>query len=183
MLLAAPLLIGCDMTQMDDFTLALLTNDEVLAVSQDPLGKQARRIAKDGSREVWARPLVDGTMAVGLFNRGTEPATVKVTWSQLKLAGPQPVRDLWQQRRGPVRRGLRGHRPAPRHGAGESGEGVGGHQRRTLRLGSEDARGIGPRHGAFRPDRTRPWRVFAAIPARHDFRFASDQRLGAAVEG
>ncbi|MGO8750697.1 MAG: NPCBM/NEW2 domain-containing protein [Thermoguttaceae bacterium] len=97
-LLAAPLLIGCDMTQMDAFTRALLTNDDVLAVSQDPLGKQARRIAKDGSREVWARPLVDGTIAVGLFNRGTEPATVKVTWSQLKLAGPQPVRDLWQQR-------------------------------------------------------------------------------------
>ena len=97
-LLAAPLLIGCDMTQMDAFTLALLTNDDVLAVNQDPLGKQAGRIAKDGSREVWARPLADGTIAVGLFNRGTEPVAVKVTWSDLKLEGPQPVRNLWQQR-------------------------------------------------------------------------------------
>src|SRR5262249_53597885 len=71
-LLAAPLLLGCDLTQLDDFTLGLLTNDEVLAIDQDPLGKQARRV-KEGRRagtEVWARPLADGTVAVGLFNRG-----------------------------------------------------------------------------------------------------------------
>jgi alpha-galactosidase len=79
---------------------ALLTNDEVLDVSQDPLGKPAGRIAQDGPREVWARPLADGTMAVGLFNRGMEPAAVKVKWSDLsqKLRGPQPVRDLWLHR-------------------------------------------------------------------------------------
>ena len=47
-LLSAPLLIGCDMTKLDDFTLSLLTNDEVLAVDQDPLGRQAARIAQDG---------------------------------------------------------------------------------------------------------------------------------------
>ncbi len=71
-LLAAPLLIGCDLTQMDDFTLGLLTNDEVLAVDQDPLGKQATRVKEDPAAgvEVWARPLADGTIAVGLFNRG-----------------------------------------------------------------------------------------------------------------
>src|SRR5205823_806195 len=71
-LVAAPLLIGCDLTQVDDFTLSLLSNDEVLAVNQDALGKQARKVggdAKSGT-EVWARPLADGTMAVGLFNRG-----------------------------------------------------------------------------------------------------------------
>jgi alpha-galactosidase len=97
-LLGAPLLIGCDMSQMDAFTVALLTNDEVLDVNQDPLGKPAGRIAQDGPREVWARPLADGAMAVGLFNRGTEPAAVKVKWSDLKLRGPQPVRDLWLHR-------------------------------------------------------------------------------------
>ncbi len=96
-LLSAPLLIGCDMSQIDKFTLALLTNDEVLDVNQDPLGRQAGRIARDGAREVWARPLSDGTMAVGLFNRGMEPETVKVNWSELKLNGPQTVRDLWLQ--------------------------------------------------------------------------------------
>ncbi len=71
-LLAAPLLIGCDMTKFDDFTLSLLTNDEVLAVDQDPLGKQATRVVDDPTAgiEIWARPLADGTMAVGLFNRG-----------------------------------------------------------------------------------------------------------------
>ena len=71
-LLASPMLIGCDMTQLDDFTLGLLTNDEVLAVDQDALGKQASRISQDltTGTEVWARPLSDGTFAVGLFNRG-----------------------------------------------------------------------------------------------------------------
>ncbi len=71
-LLAAPLLIGCDLTRLDDFTLGLLSNDEVLAVDQDPLGKQATRVKEDveSGIEIWARPLADGTMAVGLFNRG-----------------------------------------------------------------------------------------------------------------
>ncbi len=69
-LLAAPLLIGCDMSQMNDLTLALLTNSEVIDVNQDPLGKQARRVAQVGQTEVWARPLFDGTTAVGLLNRG-----------------------------------------------------------------------------------------------------------------
>src|SRR5207247_9603340 len=53
-LLASPLLIGCDLTQLDAFTTALLTNPEVLEVSQDPLGRQARRIAKVATSEVWA---------------------------------------------------------------------------------------------------------------------------------
>lgn len=71
-LLASPMLIGCDMTQMDDFTLSLLSNDEVLAVDQDPLGRQATRVKEDldAGTETWARPLADGTTAVGLFNRG-----------------------------------------------------------------------------------------------------------------
>ncbi len=71
-LLAAPLLIGCDMTKFDDFTLGLLSNDEVLAIDQDPLGKQATRLKEDKEKgiEIWTRPLADGTVAVGLFNRG-----------------------------------------------------------------------------------------------------------------
>lgn len=94
-LLAAPLLIGCDMTQMDDFTKALLTNTEVINVNQDPLGRAARRVAKQGRTEVWARPLYDGTMAVGLFNRSTDSAKVTVRWKDLGLSGRQPVRNLW----------------------------------------------------------------------------------------
>jgi alpha-galactosidase len=72
-LVASPLLIGCDLTQLDEFTLGLLTNDEVIAVNQDELGKQATQIAEDLETGtcVLARPLADGTYAVGLFNRGT----------------------------------------------------------------------------------------------------------------
>jgi alpha-galactosidase len=97
-LLSAPLLIGCDMTQLDDFTLGLLTNDEVLDVNQDPLGKQAARIRKDGFLEIWAKPLADGSTAVGLFNRGIMPAKVGVKLSELGISGPVVVRDLWRQK-------------------------------------------------------------------------------------
>jgi len=95
---SAPLLIGCDMSQMDKFTIDLLSNDEVIDVDQDPLGKPAGRRAKEGRVEVWARPLWDGTMAVGLFNRNLEAAKVTAKWSDLGLQGSQPVRDLWQQK-------------------------------------------------------------------------------------
>jgi alpha-galactosidase len=94
---AAPLFIGADLSKLDDFTLALLTNDEVIDVDQDPLGHAAGRIWSDARREIWARPLHDGTQAVGLFNRGLAPAEVTVEWSQLGLKGSQPVRDLWRR--------------------------------------------------------------------------------------
>ena len=97
-LLASPLLIGCDMTKLDDFTLSLLTNDEVIEVNQDPLGRQASRISQNGQREVWAKDLEDGSKAVGLFNRGTREATVAVDWSELGLEGALVVRDLWRQK-------------------------------------------------------------------------------------
>jgi alpha-galactosidase len=96
-LLTGPLLIGCDMTAMDDFTLSLLSNDEVLAVSQDPLAHQAGRVAKDGQLEVWAKDMEDGSKAVGLFNRNDEEANVTAKWADLGLTGQQAVRDLWRQ--------------------------------------------------------------------------------------
>lgn len=94
---AAPLFIGADLSRLDDFTKALLTNDEVLDVDQDPLGKAAHRVWADARREIWARPLSDGTLAVGLFNRGLAPSGVSVTWTQLGLTGAQPVRNLWKR--------------------------------------------------------------------------------------
>lgn len=97
-LLAAPLLIGCDMSQLDDFTLALLTNPEVIDVDQDPMGKAADRKSVAGRTEVWARPLFDGTIAVGLFNRGEEDAQVTATWCDLGISGSRRVRDLWRRR-------------------------------------------------------------------------------------
>lgn len=108
-LLAAPLLIGCDMTALDKFTLDLLTNDEVIAVDQDQLGKAASRVNQtqtaDGTTQVWSRPLHDGTVAVGLFNTGATPAKVSATWEMLGITGKQPVRDLWRAKDLGVRSG------------------------------------------------------------------------------
>jgi len=97
-LLAAPLLIGCDLSQLDDFTLSVLTNPEVLEVNQDPLGRQAGRVTTADGLEVWSRPLVNGTLAVGLFNRTRRTATVTAQWSDLGMVGPRTVRDLWQRK-------------------------------------------------------------------------------------
>ncbi len=97
-LLCAPLLIGCDMTQLDAFTLNLLTNDEVLEVNQDPLGRQAARVQRTDSGEVWAKRMEDGSLAVGLFNRGLMTGTVKAEFKTLGLSGKQRVRDLWRQK-------------------------------------------------------------------------------------
>ena len=97
-LLCSPLLIGCDMTQMDDFTKNLLSNDEVLAVNQDPLGRQAARVWRGDDTEVWAKDMEDGTKAVGLFNRGEIAEKVTAKWSDLGLTDSLPVRDLWRQK-------------------------------------------------------------------------------------
>jgi len=97
-LLSAPLLIGCDLTKLDDFTLGLLTNDEVLDINQDASGVQARRIATKGDCEIWGKTLGDGSRAVGLFNRGEEEQSIAVTWQVLGLSGQQSVRDLWRQK-------------------------------------------------------------------------------------
>ncbi len=96
-LLAAPLIFSGDMTRLDDFTLGLLTNDEVIEIDQDPLGKPGYRVAKHDDLEVWAKPMEDGSKAVGLFNRGEFPATITANWSELGLTGPQTVRDVWRQ--------------------------------------------------------------------------------------
>ncbi len=96
-LLAAPLLIGSDLSKVSQFTIDALSNDEVIEIDQDALGSAARRIAQGDSTEVWARPLWDGTMAVGLFNRDYDRQSVSISWAQLGLKGAQPVRDLWQQ--------------------------------------------------------------------------------------
>ena len=97
-LLSAPLLLGCDLSQADEFTLNLLNNDEVLEVDQDPFGSAAGRISSKDGMEVWAKDMEDGSKAVGLFNRTLFPAKVSVKWSDLGLTGPQKVRDLWRQK-------------------------------------------------------------------------------------
>lgn len=97
-LLSAPLLIGCDMSQLDDFTLNLLTNDEVLAVDQDPLGKGAVKVRTDGDIQVWSKELADGSKAVGIFNLGPQSAAADLHFADLGLSGSVEVRDLWRQK-------------------------------------------------------------------------------------
>ncbi|HEX3009087.1 MAG TPA: glycoside hydrolase family 27 protein, partial [Bacteroidales bacterium] len=97
-LLSAPLLIGCDLTRLDDFTLNLLTNDEVIAINQDPLGKQATPKVKKDNIQVWVKDLEDGSKAVGIFNLGEKREKVSVLFSDLGLNQKQAVRDVWRQR-------------------------------------------------------------------------------------
>jgi len=94
---AAPLLIGADMSQIDDWTIDLLGNREVLAINQDPLGKAAGRTWADNWTQVWARQLADGTYAVGLFNRAPVPMPVSVKFADLGLPNGSPVRFPWTQ--------------------------------------------------------------------------------------
>ncbi|MGD0655029.1 MAG: putative Ig domain-containing protein [Thermoguttaceae bacterium] len=96
-LLSAPLMLGCDLTKLDAFTLNLLTNDEVLAVDQDALCKQATCVSKVGNLLVYVKDLENGSKAVGLFNIGDSAASVTANWSDLGITGSQLVRDLWRQ--------------------------------------------------------------------------------------
>ena len=94
----SPLLIGCDLTTLDDFTKNLLMNDEVIAVSQDRLGKTARRIRHTDAESVWTRPLSKGFTAVALVNRYPFAREIKVSFAELGLSGECWVKDLWRQK-------------------------------------------------------------------------------------
>ncbi len=95
-LMAAPLFYSGDLTRLDEFTLNVLCNPEVIAVNQDPLGQCARVVRLDEDRFLLVKELADGTRAVGLCNAGEAPADLTVRWSDLGLAGPQQVRDVWR---------------------------------------------------------------------------------------
>jgi len=94
--LAAPLLLGNDLRVMTAEIRAMLLNDEVIAIDQDPLGRQGQLRLKDELLEVWTKPLADSAVAVALFNRGTATMQAQVRWSDLGLSGRLAVRDLWK---------------------------------------------------------------------------------------
>lgn len=94
----SPLMLGGVIADADAWELALLSNDEVLALNQDTGGTQAKRVSAQNDLEVWRRDLADGSCAVALFNRSEEDATVRSEWSQLGLHGRFLVRDLWQRK-------------------------------------------------------------------------------------
>ncbi|CAI7870107.1 unnamed protein product [Closterium sp. NIES-53] len=97
----APLLIGCDLSVVSNRTLAILGNEEVIALNQDPLGVQARKVqvSEDAFMEVWSGPLSEGRLVVALVNRS--PISLKITahWKAMGLNPGQRMhgRDLWKK--------------------------------------------------------------------------------------
>ncbi len=96
-LLAAPLIAGHDVRSSSPETLALLTNREVIAIDQDPLGRPAKRVVQRGPLEVWTRPLDGKRTAVALFNRGAAPAKVQASFAELGIDGRAGAIDVWAQ--------------------------------------------------------------------------------------
>ena len=94
-LLPSPLMVGASLPDNDPWTLALLTNPEVLAVNQDSLGAAGGPVSQQDGLEVWSKKLADGSLAVGLFNRGDLEDTITADWSRLGITGRYAVRDLW----------------------------------------------------------------------------------------
>jgi alpha-galactosidase len=94
-LLAAPLLAGNDLSTMKPETIALLTNREVIAIDQDRLGKQADRVRAEGTQEIWARPLADGSKAIGIFNRFDWPQAIEINFHEFGYQGSVKSRDIW----------------------------------------------------------------------------------------
>ena len=94
-ILAAPLIAGNDLRSMTAETKAILTNREVIAVDQDALGKEGTPLLKNGAPEIWARPLTNGAVAVGLFNRGEKASSMTLKLADLKMPLQGRIRDLW----------------------------------------------------------------------------------------
>ena len=99
-LMKSPLLIGTDLRNIDDESLRILTNPEVIAVNQDKMGVQGTKRKTDGTNEVWAGPLDSGAFAVVLLNRGTAASNVTASWSDFGLDPNKEadVRDLWMMK-------------------------------------------------------------------------------------
>lgn len=97
-ILSAPLFISVDLERLDQFALSLLTNHEVLAINQDPAGKPAQRVLVDEKIEVWKKQLENGTVAIGLFNRGKTDTTYTLNFAKINFEGEFIIRDLWRQK-------------------------------------------------------------------------------------
>lgn len=96
-LLASPLIYSGDMSKLDDFTINVLCNPEVIEVDQDPLGKCGKVINISKDCFIMIKDLADGSKAAGLFNRGKNPVEVSARWNELNISGKHQVRDLWRQ--------------------------------------------------------------------------------------
>jgi alpha-galactosidase len=99
-MLAAPLIAGNDVRHMSPEICQILTNRQAIALDQDPLGKQAKRIRKDQTGQVWVKELTNGRWAICLFNTAPAPARMNLNWSDLPFlsAGKYRVHDVWKNR-------------------------------------------------------------------------------------
>jgi len=116
---AAPMLIGADMANIDQWTVDLLGNREVLAINQDPTGKAAGRVWADNWTQVWSRPLSDGSVAVGLFNRAPVDMPVTVKFADVGITSPNPtIRFPWTHQDATAAKDAHEYTATvPRHGA------------------------------------------------------------------
>ncbi|MBS1529388.1 MAG: glycoside hydrolase family 27 protein, partial [Bacteroidetes bacterium] len=97
-LLSSPLLIGCDMGKLDKFTLNLLTNDEVISINQDALGKEARQKVKNENYQVWVKELEGGGRAIGIFNTSEKYQSVSLDVVAEAIKGHSKAIDAWTQK-------------------------------------------------------------------------------------
>ncbi|KAL2226775.1 UNVERIFIED_CONTAM: Alpha-galactosidase 1 [Sesamum indicum] len=96
----APLLIGCDVRNITKDTMEIIANKEVIAVNQDKLGVQAKKVRMEGDWEVWAGPLSHYRVAVLLLNRGSWPTSITAHWDDIGIPSDTSViaRDLWEHK-------------------------------------------------------------------------------------
>ncbi|MDO5737135.1 MAG: NPCBM/NEW2 domain-containing protein, partial [Propionibacteriaceae bacterium] len=97
-MLAAPLFVGTSIPDLSPELIATLTNPDLVAIDQDPLGKQAKRLSNDAGAQVWARPLKDNKIAVALYNNTGGAKTVSTTVAAVGGTGIQTVRSVWEKK-------------------------------------------------------------------------------------
>jgi alpha-galactosidase len=97
-MLAAPLMIGCDISRMDEMTKAILSNKDIVAIDQDPLGKQGFRVIKKDGFEAWKKPLANNKVAIALLNRNSTAQSVAASWKELELKpeAKYKIYDVWK---------------------------------------------------------------------------------------
>jgi alpha-galactosidase len=105
-ILAAPLIAGNDIREMDETTREILLNREIIAIDQDPLGRQGDRVRCQGPLELWMKPLEGGAKAVAVFNRGRSKMDFSFSFAEVGFAGKVEVRDLWLHRNLGVKSGV-----------------------------------------------------------------------------
>ena len=114
-MLQAPLILGCDLTTLDEFTLNLLTNNEIIAINQDTLFRQASRIFVDENIEVWVKELLGNRKAVAFYNMSNEDITTEFSFEKLGLKPVKVFRDPWRQQNERLKTNLLRFE-IPRHG-------------------------------------------------------------------